>query len=244
MSYADNEPYLYISRKVKGIFWASMDERAGAVAGTWRGLPYLAGEGMPHSEARFKDVPDRPIELGDIFTAAKNGKENAWAALIDRLSNMIRTIARSYRLSYDDIGEITQTTWLRLIENADRIREPHAVGAWLAVTTRRECMKVTRARLREQSMDVEIVAESLGKGDDEPEMPAVTRERCEALVRALDKLPVHQRLLLRALMAEPTPRYAAISLALELPIGSIGPTRGRALARLREDEALRAAVED
>jgi DNA-directed RNA polymerase specialized sigma24 family protein len=72
----------------------------------------------------------------------------------------------------------------------------------------------------------------------------VARERCEAVTSALDRLPVHPRLLLRALMADPAPKYATISRALEVPVGSIGPTRGRALARLRGDRALRAAVEE
>jgi RNA polymerase sigma factor (sigma-70 family) len=194
----------------------------------------------------YRNRPDgnRRMEIGDIFMTAREGKETAWAMLLDRLSSMIKSIAHSYRLNYDDIGEITQTAWLRLLENADYIREPHAVGSWLAVTTRRECIKATRSRARERSMEVEFIAEALGIGDDDTELPISRSERHDALAEALEKLPVHQRLLLRTLMAEPTPSYLAISQALKLPIGSIGPTRGRALARLRENGALRAALED
>ena len=40
--------------------------------------------------------------------------------------------------------------------------------------------------------------------------------------------------LLRLLTADPRPPYEEIAAALDMPIGSIGPTRQRALARLRE----------
>lgn len=195
-------------------------------------------------ETRPEDRGSQWMDIGDIFTTAREGRENAWVTLIDRLSTMIRSIARSYRLSYDDVGEVTQTAWLRLLENADCIREPNAVGAWLAVTARRECIKATRSRARERSMETELFAESLGASDDDVDLPGVRSERQEALAEALETLPDHQRLLLRAMMVEPAPSYSAISQALEVPIGSIGPTRGRALVRLRENGALRAAFED
>ena len=41
--------------------------------------------------------------------------------------------------------------------------------------------------------------------------------------------------LLRILIGDPAPSYEEVSEALDMPVGSIGPTRGRALERLRQE---------
>jgi DNA-binding Lrp family transcriptional regulator len=46
-------------------------------------------------------------------------------------------------------------------------------------------------------------------------------------------LPWRWQKLLEMLMADPPVSYAEISSQLGLPVGSIGPTRGRCLERLR-----------
>ena len=71
-----------------------------------------------------------------------------------------------------------------------------------------------------------------------------TNERACALTRALDHVTERERALLNVLLSEPEPSYAEISAALGMPIGSIGPTRGRAIARLRSDHDLAAAILD
>ena len=49
----------------------------------------------------------------------------------------------------------------------------------------------------------------------------------------MTKLPGRWRRLMEMLMADPPASYAEISDELGLLVGSIGPTRGRCLARLR-----------
>ena len=49
----------------------------------------------------------------------------------------------------------------------------------------------------------------------------------------MTQLPWRWQRLMEMLMADPPASYAEISDELGLPVGSIGPTRGRCLARLR-----------
>ncbi len=179
---------------------------------------------------------------GDLLTAAIQGQEGAWVELFNRFSTAIHAVARSCRLNRYDADDVAQTTWLRLIENAHRIRNPQALGAWLSITARHECLRLIRISARERATEP---SELPGNATT----PAVTarllaRERDELLRHAIESLPPHQRVLLQALTGDPPPDYQQISAALRIPIGSIGPTRGRALASLRHDTDLMAAISD
>ena len=178
----------------------------------------------------------------DVLTAAIAGQDSAWDALLGRFSTAIHAVARSCRLSAYDADDVVQTTWLRLIENAHRIRTPQALGAWLAITARHESLRLIRISTREQPTDpCELADDAMT-----PEATArlIEKERQEILSRAIESLPPHQRVLLQALTADPAPSYQQLSAAMRLPIGSIGPTRQRALASLRRDADLMAAIGD
>jgi RNA polymerase sigma factor (sigma-70 family) len=167
-----------------------------------------------------------------LVSAAAEGDEASWDALVDAFTGMLWAIARSYRLDQADAGDAVQTTWLRLVENLDRIEDPRRLPGWLATTVRRECLRILRRSGREttggQDWSDVLVA-------DAPSIDAalLADERDAALWRALHTLGQRCQELLRVLMATPPPSYAAVSAALGIPVGSIGPTRGRCLDRLR-----------
>jgi RNA polymerase sigma factor (sigma-70 family) len=179
-------------------------------------------------------------ELDHLVSAAKTGDAEAWSALVDRYTARLRCVARGHRLPAHDVEDVVQTTWLRLLEHIDRVREPHAVGAWLETTARRESLRIVRSGRREELTDVEPV-EAVAPVD---EQRLASTERRAALATAVDRLPCRDRALLGLLVAEPAPSYADISDRLDMPIGSIGPTRARCLERLRRDAALAGAVAD
>jgi RNA polymerase sigma factor (sigma-70 family) len=189
--------------------------------------------------ARRRTVADaRAIERG--VTAATAGDMTALSSLIDRFGARIRAVARRHRLGVHDVEDVMQTTWLRLLEHGDSIRDPLAVGAWLETTARRECLRVLTSTTRERPTG-DVLLEEPAPPVDEQEL--VAAERRAALVTALEKLPGKQRRLLSMLLVEPAPSYVNISRALDMPIGSIGPTRARSLARLRENQALTETIE-
>jgi RNA polymerase sigma factor (sigma-70 family) len=175
-----------------------------------------------------------------VVTAATAGDTTALSSLIDRFGARIRAVARRHRLAVHDVEDVMQTTWLRLLEHGDSIRDPLAVGAWLETTARRECLRVLTSTTRERPTG-EMLLEEPAPPVDEQEL--VAAERRAALASALEKLPRKQRRLLSMLLLEPAPSYVDISRALDMPIGSIGPTRARSLARLRENQALTETIE-
>jgi DNA-directed RNA polymerase specialized sigma24 family protein len=107
------------------------------------------------------------------------------------------------------------------------------VGAWLATTARRECLQVIARRRRGVPVDDEI----LGRlPDDSPPVDAalLAGEQAAVLWAAFERLTPRCQRLLRVLMADPPPSYSDVSAALDMPVGSIGPTRSRCLDRLRD----------
>ena len=155
----------------------------------------------------------------------------AWAELDDRYTNLLWFIARGMRLNQEDAADAVQTTWLRLVERIGTVRQPEAIGSWLATTMRRECLAILRRRSRTPVS--EIVADVQDEADP-LDSALLRREQDSALWRAFRALKPRCQLLLRVLMAVPPPSYTEVASALDMPVGSIGPTRQRCLASLRE----------
>ncbi len=172
---------------------------------------------------------------GELLQAASEGDEEAWQALVERYSNAISAVTRAHRLDAADAKDVHQTTWLRLIEHSSRIREPNRLGAWLVTTARNECLRVIRNARRQIPVGDELY--SMAQWQQTPissiEDDVLVAERNAAVNQAVATLPRNHRSLIQLLMADPAPSYEEVSAILRIPIGSIGPTRGRCLAKLR-----------
>jgi RNA polymerase sigma factor (sigma-70 family) len=169
----------------------------------------------------------------DLVAMVRAGDQEAWAALTDRYTNLLWSVARSMRLNPADAADAVQTTWLRLVENLDGIREPERLGSWLATTMRRECLAVLRRAIRTRPSTLDGW-EDVPAADDPLDEALLREERDAALWRAFRTLKPHCQTLLRVLMADPPPSYAEVSAALGMPVGSVGPTRKRCLGMLRK----------
>lgn len=190
--------------------------------------PPLGGSGDP------RPAPDHQRELVALVKAARAGDDLAWRRLYARYTPALRGIARSYRLSPSDAEDVVQTAWLRLVDNIGRVRDPAAVGGWLAVTTRRECLRMLHGTTRECPSDDPALGDVAdGDGPADPQRVLLESERRAILRRALALLPERQRELMTLLAADPSIDYRAVGARLAMPVGSIGPTRARGLARLR-----------
>lgn len=184
------------------------------------------------------DVP--ACELAKLLTAARSGDSLAWSSLVHALDDMLRTVARSYRLSPHDVDDAVQATWVTLYEHVDRVRDSYAVGAWLATTVRRQSLRILQQRVRETVIgDVELFREPVCA---DPETRVLESERQRALIRALAALPDRQRRLMALIASEDGGSYKQMGAELDMQVGSIGPIRARCLARLQKDPELRAYV--
>jgi RNA polymerase sigma factor (sigma-70 family) len=163
-----------------------------------------------------------------MVAAAGRGDQSAWSAIVARFRGRVMRVARSHGLNTHQADDVAQETWLRLYRNLERVRDPLALGAWVDTTARRECLRALRGTRREELTDAE-----LGVEREAPETDERLEERRAALARALAGLPARQRALMECLLAESEPSYADAAAALGIPIGSIGPTRGRCVEKLR-----------
>jgi RNA polymerase sigma factor (sigma-70 family) len=176
--------------------------------------------------------PEAPDVAGLVRSAAA-GDRRAWECLVDQYARLIWSITAEFRLAESDAADVVQTTWLRLLEHIDRIQYPDRVGSWLAATARNECLRSLAARKRVVlAHDDEVLTTMLASGPEIDER-ILADERDQGVRDALSGLPRRWQRLVELLMADPPTSYADISNELGLPIGSIGPTRGRCLARLR-----------
>jgi RNA polymerase sigma factor (sigma-70 family) len=174
------------------------------------------------------------VDVGLLVRQATAGDRGAWERLVDQYSRLIWAMTRDFRLSESDAADVVQATWLRLLEHIDRIEYPERIGGWLATTARHECLRQLAAGKKVMLMHDEEAA----LGDAASHQPDVDErlladERAQEVREALTMLPGRWQQLLELLMADPPASYAEISDQLGLPVGSIGPTRGRCLERLR-----------
>jgi RNA polymerase sigma factor (sigma-70 family) len=191
---------------------------------------------MSVAAAEFQQAPRgetwrSPEWLASHLRLAAAGDRRAWSELVEEFEGMLWAIARGHRLCHADGADVVQTTWLRLAENLDRLRDPARLGAWLATTARRECLRTLRASTREHPDPAP--PEAIDRENPPIDGALIEAERDAALRSALERLPARDQALLLMLVADSPPSYEEIGAALSMPIGSIGPTRGRALARLR-----------
>jgi RNA polymerase sigma factor (sigma-70 family) len=180
-----------------------------------------------------------------LVDRAAGSDQAAWDELVDRYAPLVWSICVRYELSRQDIEDVGQNVWLRLVEQLGNLREPAALPGWLATTTRRECLRVVKAS-RRYDVSGDELDEKLSPHTDAAmiEQEIILAERNALLRAALAELPPRCRQLLTMLISDPPCPYAEISAILGIRIGSIGPERGRCLERLRRSEFLAGLSDD
>ena len=179
----------------------------------------------------------------DLVTRARNGDKQAWNALVERYAPLIWSICSGHRLGGADADDVGQSVWLQLVDQLDKVRDPAALPGWLATTTRRECARVLRAAHGPHAAGYALNAETIP--DDQAQMAehqVLVAERHAALREAFAHLSPCCQQLIAALIEDPPVPYAEIGARLGIPVGSIGPTRGRCLDRLRRYPAIAALI--
>lgn len=170
---------------------------------------------------------------GAIFSAYRSGDQAKMAELVGILTPILWHTARGSRLDQATAEDVLQTTWLTLVRKADTITEPLAILQWLVVTTKREAWRVAKSQSRTRPEDLESTGTPVPAENADVEDEVIRTETQTTLWRHIDELPERCRTLLRVIAFADRPDYADLAKALGMPQGSIGPTRGRCLAKLR-----------
>ncbi len=164
--------------------------------------------------------------------AYREGNPAAMAALVRRVTPLLWHVARGFRLDSSSAEDVAQNALLAFVRHSGDIAEPHAALRWLIVTARREAMRAVQQRDRTELVD-DAARTVPAPEDEQPERVALASAVQNVLWRNVNQLSDRCRQLLRVIAFAERPDYATLSSALGMPIGSIGPTRGRCLAKLR-----------
>ena len=183
----------------------------------------------------MSDVPP----LRELVRAAVAGDQKAWTALVVKYVPLVYSITSRYRLTQTDAQDVSQTLWLRLLEHLGDVRDPMALPGWIAVTTKNETLRLLKARSRSVEVDP-LTGPILDRGANgaTPDEDVLRSERRQMVRDGLEELAPKQRALLILLAADPPLAYQEISRRLDIPVGSIGPTRARYLVSLRATAAM------
>lgn len=169
----------------------------------------------------------------EAFAAYRSGDTERMSELVDLMGPLLWHTARSQRADPALAEDVVQTAWLRLVDRADEITDPQAVMQWLLTTVRREAWRLVRQGDRVRP-DAEVAeAEAPTPATEDPEAMTILSERQRVLWQHVATLPDKCRELLRVVAFADRPDYAAVAASLAMPVGSIGPTRGRCLQKLR-----------
>jgi len=176
--------------------------------------------------------PDRGMRLARLVSAAREGNDDALGQIVTELSPLLWQVARAAGLSSGDAEDVLQTVWMRLVAHLNEIHDSAALTSWLVTTAKREAWRVRAAGRRQLPADQELLAELPDEGPGSEDQVILDDQR-RVLWEAIGRLSRRCQDLLRVIAFAPRPDYAVVAAALGMPIGSIGPTRGRCLAKLR-----------
>ncbi len=172
------------------------------------------------------------VRAGELFAEFRSGDEVRMADLVALLTPILWHTVRAQNLDHASAEDVLQTTWLALIRHAESINDSRAVLQWLIVSARREAWRVAKVGRRADPKDFDD-DELTAPPDWSPEASTIRSATDEQLWAHVERLSARCRELLRVIAFADRPDYAAVAQAMGMPIGSIGPTRGRCLAKLR-----------
>jgi len=171
---------------------------------------------------------------GSAFRRWRDGDQRALDDLVRLMSPVLWHVVRATGLEREPAEDVVQSTWLAMVRSAEGISDPQAVSGWLCTTARREAWRTRKQSTRSTPVEDEALEFRL-PNEESPEAAVVLDDEQRRLWSSLAKLPERCQRLLRIVAAEQRPDYTRIAADLQMPVGSIGPTRGRCLDKLRAE---------
>jgi RNA polymerase sigma factor (sigma-70 family) len=196
-----------------------------------------APSGTSRPTVRRTPAESRVADLAaERFRAYRAGDGQALEAMVESLTPLLWHIVRAYGLDTATAEDVVQNTWLTLVRKADSVAEPQAVLRWLTVTARRDAWRTARSTNKMDLTD-DVSVLDVRESEESPEEEVLRAADQRALWVAVGRLNERCQRLLRIIAFHDRPDYAALSQELGMPMGSIGPTRGRCLDKVRAELA-------
>ncbi len=191
----------------------------------------------PRTDSRLCALPTgTPSLANQVATCIRrhlDGDPEAMTDLTRQVRPWLYRIARSYRISHEMADDVVQSTLLAALLHVHRLRDPESSLSWLSVIARREALRVINLERRYVCVEEVDSLHSVPASSAGPEEIVLDDVSRAVVRRTIAKLPYRHRVLLEQLIHADRPSYAAISAALQVPVGSIGPTRRRGLEHMR-----------
>jgi RNA polymerase sigma factor (sigma-70 family) len=175
-------------------------------------------------------------QAAHAVAAYRAGDREPLARLVESVTPLLWRTVRAQGAGPEQAQDVVQNVWLTLVRDVEAIRDPHATLQWLLVTARRAAWRAvrrTRDEMARTEQDEQVTEWLAAPGDQAPDAAVTRDERDRALWRHVAALPERCRQLLSLVAMVDRPDYSVVSRTLGMPVGSIGPTRGRCLAKLR-----------
>jgi len=171
----------------------------------------------------------------NAFRAHRDGQPAGMSTLVEEVTPLLWAVARQQGLHHQAAEDVVQNTWLKLVEHSGEITDPQSVLKWLITTTRRDSWTASSRGRREQPATyADVRAQESDDTTPSPETGVLADVDDRLVWHHFASLPERCKSLLRVIAFAERPDYAAVAQSLGMPVGSIGPTRGRCLAKLRQ----------
>lgn len=173
----------------------------------------------------------------ELVKACREGDESAWEAITRRYQNLLYSIPRRAGLGKDLASDVLQEVFTTLYLKIDSIEKPEHLKSWLFTTARHKTIHLitreTRGRPRSISDDENDPAFDIVDKSPLADEVLIRFEREDQIEKAFDEIDERCRRLLMMLYLESDKiPYSEIAERLDIPLGSIGPTRARCLQKL------------
>lgn len=188
------------------------------------------------------DPPPGEPSDAELVAMCQAGQPRGWRLLVQRYQRLVYAVARRAGLDEHAAADVFQTVFSRLMQSIAGLQQPDRLRAWIVTTAKRETLLQLRRGQRTVSLTPAADADPEGAGQDDvaddaplPEQALDDLQQLHLLRLAMEQLDARCHGLLTLLFADEEDRlpYEHIAIRLDMPTGSIGPTRARCLARLR-----------
>jgi len=168
-----------------------------------------------------------------------SGNRKAWEILVERYSRLIYSIALRRGLGEEDAADVFQTVCVKLLANLEKLKNDQHLIGWMITTAKYECSHLLRQKYRQHTSLSQDTGNSKLENivaEDELPMDQIIQLQEEDMVRqAVEELgPRCQQLINMLYLSTPPLSYAEVAAQLDVPVGSIGPTRARCLKTLKD----------
>jgi RNA polymerase sigma factor (sigma-70 family) len=173
----------------------------------------------------------------ELVERARRGDELAWETIVHKYQNLLYSIPLRAGLRRDLASDVLQEVFTTLFQKIGLLEKPEFLRAWLVTTTQHKTIHLIQRETRGRPKSIDELESTIGFEVLDPKLAPdenlIQLEQEKQIEDALASIDARCRRLLTLLyLNQSQTPYAEIAQMLDIPLGSIGPTRARCLEKL------------